>query len=44
MKIAAAVKLFFVAPATFAIAVIMIKVTTGPKKPMMENPTTGAVA
>lgn len=34
-KIEAAVKLFFVAPATFAMPVLMIKLTTGPKKPII---------
>lgn len=35
-------KLFFVWPATLPAARVIIKPTTGPKKPMIEYPTTGA--
>ena len=35
-KIVAATKLFLVWPATFVIPKEMIKLTTGPKKPMIE--------
>ena len=34
-NIAAAVQLFFVAPATFAMPMLMIRLTTGPKNPMI---------
>ncbi len=43
-KIVAAMKHFFVCPATFAIPTVMIRETTGPKKPMIVYPTTGAGA
>ncbi|KAK5630247.1 hypothetical protein RRF57_005962 [Xylaria bambusicola] len=36
-------KLFFVSPATFAAPRDTVKPTTGPKKPMMEYPATGAM-
>ena len=34
-NMAAAVQLFFVAPATLLIPVVMIKLTTGPKNPII---------
>jgi hypothetical protein len=40
---AAAMKLFFVSPATLQAPSETVKPTTGPKKPMMEYPTTGAM-
>ncbi len=43
-KMFAAIRLFFVAPATFAMPMIMIRLTTGPKKPIIVYPTTGAAA
>ena len=44
MNIAAAVKLFLVAPATFAIPILIIRLTTGPKNPIIVYPTTGVAA
>ena len=43
-KIVAAIKLFFVCPATFDMPKVIIKLTTGPKKPTIVYPTTGAAA
>lgn len=43
-KIVAAVQLFFVAPATLLIPRLIIRLTTGPKKPMMVYPATGVAA
>jgi hypothetical protein len=37
-------KHFFVCPATFDIPNVMIRLTTGPKKPMIEYPATGDAA
>ncbi len=44
MNMAAAVKLFFVAPATLAIPILIIRLTTGPKNPIIVYPTTGVAA
>lgn len=40
-KSAAAMKLFLVEPATFAALTEMIRLTTGPKNPIIVYPTTG---
>jgi len=40
----AAIKDFFVAPATLDMPTMMIRLTTGPKKPMIVYPTMGAAA
>ncbi|KAI6756239.1 hypothetical protein HG530_011975 [Fusarium avenaceum] len=43
-KIVAAMKLFFVCPATLDIPIVIIRLTVPPKKPVIEYPTTGAAA